>query len=72
MVQAGEEAFPNAGTAALLQGMGMGIPVIEAAHDGRSLSMGGPDGKAHPALDEVSTEKPMNASVLTHVEEVDI
>jgi hypothetical protein len=45
--QAGDEQFPDAGAAAHPHGVDAAVPVVEAAHDGDPLGVGGPDGEAH-------------------------
>ena len=52
--------------------MGVDVPVVEAADDGDALGVGGPDGEANAALDEVRAEEAVGAAMLAHVEEIEV
>ena len=72
MVKAGDEALPDPGTPPPLHGVRVDVPVIEAAHDGDVLRVGGPDREANSSLGKVRTEEPMGPALLSHVEEIDV
>ena len=73
MVKAGDEALPDAGTAPPLHGVGVDVPVIEAAHDRRrAAALGAQTAKRTPPSTRWRTEEPMGPAMLAHVEEIDV
>ena len=72
VVQTRNEALPDAGAAAALKGMGMDVPIVEAADDRDALRVGRPDGEADAVLDQVSAENAMGTAMFAHVEEIEV
>src|SRR5208337_3872368 len=68
----GDEALPDPGTPPPLHGVRVDVPVIEAAHDGDVLRVGGPDREANSSLGELRAVEPMGPAMLPHVEEIDV
>ena len=74
--ETGDEALPNAGAAARVHGMGIGVPAVEVADHGNALGVGGPHAEVSALLavefGDVSAKLFEQAVVLALVEQMKI